>query len=89
MAGVVICLLLAGAVFAFATVSDMRPSKPAAPEKHLPADLLDLTNWRLALPTGKDDADQVDQPELATFQDPNYFHLNTAKTGVGFRANAG
>jgi poly(beta-D-mannuronate) lyase len=89
VAGVVICLLIAGAVFAFATVSDMRPSKPAAPEKHVPADLLDLTNWRLALPTGKDDADQVDQPELATFQDSDYFHLNKAKTGVVFRANAG
>jgi hypothetical protein len=89
VAGVVVCLLLAGAVFAFATVSDMRPTKPGAPEKHVPADLLDLTNWRLALPTGKDDADQIDQPELATFQDADYFHLNKAKTGVVFRANAG
>jgi poly(beta-D-mannuronate) lyase len=89
VAGVVICLLLAGAVFAFKSVSEIRPATPAGAEKRVPADLLDLTNWRLALPTGKDDADQVDQPELATFQDKDFFHLNRAKNGVVFRANAG
>lgn len=90
VAGVVVCLLLAGAVFAFAAVHHAPPKHvPAGPVKRLPADVLDLTNWRLALPTGKKDADQVDQPELATFQDSRYFHLNKAKTGVVFRANAG
>jgi poly(beta-D-mannuronate) lyase len=83
-------LLLAGAVFAFATVSETRRHhKPDVPDHNVPADLLDLTNWRLALPTGEDDADQVDQPELATFEDKDYFHLNKAKNGVVFRANAG
>jgi hypothetical protein len=90
VAAMVICLLLAGAVFAFRAVSEHRvPAKPAAPVRHVPADLLDLSNWRLALPTGKSEADQIDQPELATFQDPEDFHLNKAKTGVVFRANAG
>jgi hypothetical protein len=89
VAGVVLCLLAVGAVFAFAAVKQSQRPEPPRVDRSLPAQVLDLTNWRLALPTGKDDADQVDQPELATFQDKKYFHVNKAQTGVVFRANAG
>lgn len=58
----------------------------------LPADLLKLTNWKLTLPVDTDhpgSPDEIEQPELATFADPTYFHLNEARDGVVFRAHAG
>ena len=54
-----------------------------------PASVLDLTAWKLTLPVdGCDDnvwADEVKQPELATFSDARYFTVNSAG-GVVFRA---
>ncbi|WP_433279455.1 polysaccharide lyase family 7 protein [Pseudonocardia xinjiangensis] len=65
------------------------PGGPPKPGARYPADLLDLSNWYLTLPTGDDgDPDQVHQPDLATFSGP-WFHLDDAKDGVVFAANAG
>ena len=54
-----------------------------------PSSVLNLTNWKLTLPIdGCDDdewADEVKQPELATFRDSRYFTVNSAG-GVVFRA---
>jgi poly(beta-D-mannuronate) lyase len=54
-----------------------------------PGSVLNLTNWKLTLPVdGCDDnewADEVTQPELATFRDARYFTVNSAR-GVVFRA---
>lgn len=54
-----------------------------------PASVLNLTNWKLTLPVdGCDDdewADEVTQPQLATFRDARYFTVNSAG-GVVFRA---
>jgi hypothetical protein len=54
-----------------------------------PGSVLNLTNWKLTLPVdGCDDnewADEVTQPELATFRDSRYFTVNSA-SGVVFRA---
>jgi hypothetical protein len=58
----------------------------------LPGDILNLTNWKLTLPVDTDhpgSPDEIEQPELASFVDPTYFHLNDAKDGVVFRAHAG
>jgi hypothetical protein len=58
----------------------------------LPGDILDLTNWKLTLPVDTDhpgSPDEYEQPELATFVDPLYFHLDDALDGVVFRAHAG
>ncbi|PCC71965.1 Alginate lyase [Nannocystis exedens] len=58
----------------------------------LPGDLLDLTNWKLTLPVDTDhpgSPDEIEQPELATFVDPLYYHLNDTLDGVVFRAHAG
>ena len=54
-----------------------------------PADVLDLKNWYLTLPTGeKGDPDTVHQPELSTYSGRD-FRPNDAKDGVVFVANAG
>lgn len=64
-------------------------SAPKAPA--VPADVLDLSNWKLTLPIGKerDEADEVEQPKLATYQQPEFFHVDSTGKGVVFRANAG
>jgi hypothetical protein len=55
-----------------------------------PASVLNLTNWKLTLPVdGCDDdkwADEVTQPQLASFRDSRYFTVNSAR-GVVFRAH--
>jgi hypothetical protein len=58
----------------------------------LPGDVLDLSNWKLTLPIDTDhpgSPDEIEQPELATFVDPLYYHLNDALDGVVFRAHTG
>lgn len=53
-----------------------------------PAELLDLTNWKLTLPVGQThDPDEIRQPELKTFSNEKYFFLT--EEGVVFRANSG
>jgi hypothetical protein len=67
------------------------PQPGGTPDKsaRYPADLIDLSNWYLTLPIGQDgDPDQIHQPQLATYSGPN-FHLDQAKDGVVFQANAG
>lgn len=58
-----------------------------------PASILDLSNWKLQLPTGRPgDVDEIEQPELGKYQSP-YFRAVThnpgqpsALYGVRFRA---
>jgi poly(beta-D-mannuronate) lyase len=56
-----------------------------------PASVLNLTNWKLTLPVGKNahSATEVEQPALNSYQNATYFHLNRLGNGVVFRANAG
>jgi poly(beta-D-mannuronate) lyase len=57
-----------------------------------PAASLDLSLWRLTLPVDTDRAgtpDEVDQPDLKSFEDPRYFFVNDQATGVVFRAHCG
>jgi hypothetical protein len=56
----------------------------------LPADLIDLDDWYLTLPTGEEgDPDDVHPPDLASFFESDWFRLNDTRDGVVFRANAG
>jgi hypothetical protein len=59
----------------------------------LPANVLNLTNWKLTLPLdGPDsgtDADEIKQPQLATYSLDPYFVNNSTNTGVQFRAHTG
>jgi len=56
----------------------------------VPAQLLDLLNWKLTLPVGSPGSPtEIEQPELASYELVPYFHLNPARDGVLFRAHAG
>lgn len=61
--------------------------KPAAAQCTYPAEVLDLTNWKLTLPTGEDeDPAEITQPELATFSADPWFRADDACDAVRFRA---
>jgi alginate lyase len=52
----------------------------------------DLTNWKLTLPVDTSHAgtpDEIQQPELAGFEEPLYFHMNVAGNGRVFAAPCG
>ncbi|MEO3755860.1 polysaccharide lyase family 7 protein [Streptomyces sp. B6B3] len=52
-----------------------------------PAEVLDLANWKMTLPTGGDeDPTEITQPELATFSADPYFQVNEDCTAVIFRS---
>ncbi len=52
-----------------------------------PADILNLTEWKIQLPTGANaNIDEVFQPQLATYTVDPYFKVNTTCDGVLFRA---
>jgi hypothetical protein len=58
----------------------------------LPSNLLNLTDWKLTLPVDTSRAgspDEVRQPELASFMDPDYFYVNSTQNGVVFTAHCG
>jgi hypothetical protein len=73
------------------TASEAAPDAATTTAK-VPAELLDLTNWKLTLPIDTDHAgspDEIKRPELDTYSHKDYFRINDAKTGVMFRAHCG
>ncbi|UUU19150.1 polysaccharide lyase family 7 protein [Streptomyces sp. DSM 40750] len=63
------------------------PLKPAVADCTYPSEVLDLTNWKLTLPTGEDeDPTEMTQPELATFSAMPWFRAESGCDAVGFRA---
>lgn len=53
----------------------------------VPANILDLTNWKETLPIGPaGDPTEILQPQLATYSIDPYFKVNAAGDGVQFRA---
>ena len=76
---------LAALVFAVAGVAPLAAAEP-------PASVLDLTHWKLTLPIETDlpgRPDEIQQPELASFEHPLHFFVNDAGDGVVFRAQCG
>jgi hypothetical protein len=68
------------------------PPAVVLPDFIYPAEVLDLTNWKLNTPTDTQTPAKVDeykQPALNTFTDAKWFYLNAAKDGVVFKANVG
>ena len=67
-------------------------SPPPGGSAHVPADVLNLTNWYITLPIAGSSATSpktVNQPELATYTIDPWFHLSADKTGVVFHVNHG
>jgi hypothetical protein len=63
------------------------PYERAAARCAYPSEVLDLTNWKLTLPTGEDeDPTEITQPELAAFSADPWFQVNSACDAVRFRA---
>ncbi|MGW0842833.1 polysaccharide lyase family 7 protein [Streptomyces sp. NPDC002787] len=61
--------------------------KPAVADCTYPSEVLDLTNWKLTLPTGDDeDPTEITQPELATFSAKPWFRAESKCDAVRFRA---
>ena len=58
-----------------------------------PAQVLNLANWKITMPFDGSDsgttADEIKQPALATYKDPNYFFVSPAGNSVIFKAHAG
>lgn len=56
----------------------------------LPSDILDLSNWYITLPIGepKDPVD-IYNPQLLSYQHPDYFHVNDSGDGVVFNCFSG
>jgi hypothetical protein len=53
----------------------------------IPGGIINLTNWKLTLPTSDDgEPAEITQPKLTSFRDPRYFHVDTLGDGVVFRA---
>jgi len=62
------------------------------PDGRLPSQVVNLANWKLTLPVNTSHAgtpDEILQPELAGFQDVDYFHTNNTGSGVVFKAHCG
>lgn len=62
-------------------------SATAAAPCDYPAQQLDLTNWKVTLPTGSSGSPtEIKQPELATYSASPWFTVNSHCTGVQFRS---
>ncbi|MFJ8538387.1 polysaccharide lyase family 7 protein [Streptomyces sp. NPDC093591] len=88
-------LVLAGITAAVSTATLTLSAHAGTPTPHgqaaarcaYPADVLDLTNWKMTLPTGEDeDPTEITQPELATFSADPWFRADAGCDAVVFRA---
>jgi Alginate lyase len=74
-------------------VSD-NTSSDVARATTFPSDVLNLSNWKIALPIDDNgnqsgDAKEVKQPALDSYTISPYFRVTSTGTGVSFRANCG
>ncbi|MFJ1996771.1 polysaccharide lyase family 7 protein [Streptomyces asiaticus] len=88
-------VVLAGITAAATTAALALPAQAGIPARHhtpaaqceYPADVLDLTNWKLTLPTGEDeDPTDITQPALATFSAKPWFQVTGNCDAVRFRS---
>ncbi|MDT0447410.1 polysaccharide lyase family 7 protein, partial [Streptomyces johnsoniae] len=57
------------------------------PPAELPSDVLDLSNWKLTLPTGDEgDPTEIFQPDLEDYSHDEYFRVTDSGDGVRFRS---
>lgn len=71
-------------------MNEISKARNIRPNDVAPGKLIDLKNWYLTLPTGKQkDPDCVFQPHLENFVHPKFFFVNEEKDAVVFRAHCG
>ena len=86
----IIIAITLGLVVAF--LSSLSGPGRAGAAAVVPANVLDLTNWKITLPiaaTGSSTAMEIKQPQLATYSIDPYFVANPGGAGVQFRAPVG
>ncbi|MEU8720629.1 polysaccharide lyase family 7 protein [Streptomyces antimycoticus] len=88
-------VVLAGITAAASTAALALPARADIPTRHgrtaaeceYPADVLDLSDWKLTLPTGEDeDPTDITQPDLATFSARPWFQADEDCDAVQFRS---
>ncbi|WP_418275379.1 polysaccharide lyase family 7 protein [Isoptericola jiangsuensis] len=81
-----ITALLAATVLLAGQAAGVGTATAAAPCDY-PAQQLDLTNWKVTLPTGSGTSPtEIEQPSLKTFAAKPWFQVNSKCTGIQFRA---
>lgn len=70
-----------------ATPPPVTPSPTTHAGCTYPAQVLDLTNWKVTLPLGTSSPVEIKQPQLATYSIDPWFKVNASCTGVQFRAH--
>jgi hypothetical protein len=81
----IMTIVLAG--IAAATIAQPAQADTLSPRCQYPAQVLDLTNWKMTLPTGADeDPTEVTRPELDTFSAKPWFRVTKNCKAVQFRA---
>ncbi|MCL2552837.1 MAG: polysaccharide lyase family 7 protein [Actinomycetia bacterium] len=81
------CLAAPGAAQAAPAAQAPAAGGRATAAGPVPADILDLGNWKETLPTGSaGHPTEITQPDLATFSADPYFTVTAAGDGVQFRA---
>ncbi|WP_210571417.1 polysaccharide lyase family 7 protein [Streptomyces sp. GESEQ-4] len=88
--------VLAGVITALSTAAltlSAQPAAPAAAQERAadrckaPSDVLDLSDWKLTLPTGEDeDPTEITQPQLKGFSASPWFRVSGKCDAVRFRA---
>ena len=68
--------------------STMAPRIPRL-NSSIPGGIINLSTWKLTLPTGDDEPEEITQPKLAEFRQEPYFHVTPFGDGVVFRAPVG
>ncbi len=83
-------MISSGAATATGTAATSTTDGTGTAGARLPADILNLDDWKLTLPVGEPGAPQeVLQPELSTFSLPPFFHPAPGGDAVVFRAPVG
>jgi hypothetical protein len=78
-------IILAG--IAVAALAQPAQAATPGPKCRYPAQILDLTNWKMTLPTGADsDPTEITRPELDTFSAKPWFQVTKGCEAVQFRA---
>jgi len=68
-----------------ALIASAFPMMPATAAAY-PGQILDLSNWKLTLPTGSSKPSEIVQTSLSTYSTSPYFQTNSSGNGVVFRA---